>query len=804
MGGSEQRHCELMASGPSFPIRLLDGPLLDEALAAGQGPDATLSCAPGMFVINLGGRVGRREVATASLHGVKKAGNKLKLLLTPSPGGPGHVIGLRRDAELVAATDSEFGTFRKAVVKTSKGPGGKASPGGASTPSASMPGASPIVAASGTVPATPVGEDVMATFRATSAASAKGRRLAASGVAAEGSSSRVAKKEVSAAAAGADAAAAAGSALAEHLGAATDLADAERGEAAIADGKLPEATVREQALRDDPALRSEHRSLVVKGAIVSEEEFWMGSDGRLQALRDAAARLRVRAYSRRRSAARTQRSIGMRVEVSVTPEMTQQLLATDSRLRAAYTEHVASGKVPVMDFWRRYFTHMARQRDRQALRLREDAIAGRSSSSSAAAAAAAASLHPAAVVGAARSAAAGGNATPLGASARGDDALFAGVGTVSAEDLALARTAAARRAALVDPRFSLAATAQDAQTGVLAAGPGDLIGADESAAASAQAAVSRAGRGTRAAQRLYEPDDVRIAHSSEAERVREREARAAAIAEECQRFADVALPAEAVQATAKRRRGAVGSDAGRTGKRGRGLEVNEEDAEGLPDLVATAPKRVRRLVLEGVHSAEPEANPSGEAAATTLARAKAGTVSDIALLLAGQPVCAPGADSATSEHPGCRLPEPARVALGAAARATTPNLLALAEAALARAAAFEAVQRNPSTGLPLAMQPAWADWARASARRGTEVLALLWRLMAKADSASGELRPADAAKVSDALRRVMERVGSLQSGTERLKGTPDEAVAGPVIEVLQAPLQEAEAAAKRLLGVARQ
>ncbi|KAA0149276.1 hypothetical protein FNF31_07236 [Cafeteria roenbergensis] len=620
-----------MASGASFPIRILDGPLLDEALAAGQGPDATLSCGPGLFVFDLGGRVGRREVLTASLHGVKKAGNKLKLLLSPSPGGPGHVIGLRREAELVGATDPAFGTFRKAVVKTSKGPGGKASPGGASTPSASVSGASPMASATGAAAATPVGEDVMATFRATSAASAKGRRLAAAG-AADGPSGQVAKKECSAGAAtAAEVASAAGSALAEHLGAATDLADAERGEAAIADGKLPEASVREQALRDDPALRSEHRSLVVKGAIVSEEEFWMGSEGRLQALRDAAARLRARAYSRRRSAARTQRSIGMRVEVSVTPEMTQQLLATDSRLRAAYAEHVASGKVSVMDFWRRYFTHMARQRDRQALRLREDAIAGRPSSSVAAAA-----LPSGAAAATARSAAAGGNATPLAASARGDDALFAGVGAVSAEDLAVARTAAARRAALVDPRFSLAATAQDAQTGVLAAGPGDLIGADESAAAAASAAVSRAGRGTRAAQRLYEPDDVRVAHSSEAERV-----------------------------------------------------------------------------------------------------------------------------------------------------------------------PFEAVQRSSATGLPLAMQPAWADWARASARRGTEVLALLWRLMAKAAAAGGGVHPSDAAKVSDALRRVSERVTSLQSGMERLRGTPDEAVAGPVIEVLRGPLLEAAAAAERLLGVAR-
>ena len=143
------------------------------------------------------------------------------------------------------------------------------------------------------------------------------------------------------------------------------------------------------------------------------------------------------------------------------------------------------------------------------------------------------------------------------------------------------------------------------------------------------------------------------------------------------------------------------------------------------------------------------------------------------------------------------------MALGAAARATTPNLLALAEAALARAAAFEAVQRSSATGLPLAMQPAWADWARASARRGTEVLALLWRLMAKAAAAGGGVHPSDAAKVSDALRRVSERVTSLQSGMERLRGTPDEAVAGPVIEVLRGPLLEAAAAAERLLGVAR-
>ena len=536
-----------------FAVRLLGGPLLDEAGAAGQGPDVVMQCIldDAALEFDMGGRLGRRRVPAASLHGVKKGKNKVKLLLTPAAGGPGHIIGLRSGESLAGADDPAFRAFVQAVVRAVKGRADAAGDG------------------------KPAGQDVMKAFRPASAASAKGRRLAGSDAgapAAAPGAARAVKAE--------DVADHAGGALAEQLGAAMDLAAAERGDAAVADGALPDETVRSLALEADDALRAEHRSLVKKGAIVTEEEFWLGFEERLQALRDAAARLRARAHSRRRSALRQQKRVGMRDEVEMTPEAVQQLLATDSRVRAAYAANVG-GRVSMMEFWKRYFAHMARQRQQAAARRREDAIAGRAE----------------------------GSESRGGAQRRGDE-MFRGLDDVSGR-AGRSTAADAAEARGVSARFNLGSTAEDAQTGVMAAGRRPGVDAAEGA--------GRGGRGTGESDRLYEPDDVTAASSAEAVRVRARAAKAEEIATECRRFASVALPPPS--RAPKRGRGddAAVDVAGVP----RGLVVDEEAAERMDDLVAARSDAAAPMRLDTVG---PGAAARGAAA---------GPADVVALLLAG-------------------------------------------------------------------------------------------------------------------------------------------------------------------------
>jgi hypothetical protein len=325
-----------------FRVRVLDGPLL--AGAAGRDV-AVMTIGGSALQFDFGDRT-VLNVPVDALKGVKKAGGKLKLLLTPDPAGPGHVVALLAEGsvELEAESSPRVVEFRRAIVAASKGK--------KTTPDTVPQGAS----------------GVMKTFRSDSHASKKGRAIAAEG----------ASKPQAAAPTAEDA-------LALEMGASRDEVAAAEAEVDLQAGRLPGESVRALALESNEQLRKDHEMFVVKGGVVDEEAFWMLSEERRGALMDASARLRQRAVSRRVDAMRARKQVGMKeLFVFDNPEAMQQtvaqLLGMDEKLRKAYKENVVSGRVGAEEFWRRYLAHRVRQEKQRELRRREDAIAGRVSS----------------------------------------------------------------------------------------------------------------------------------------------------------------------------------------------------------------------------------------------------------------------------------------------------------------------------------------------------------------------------------------------------------------------------------------
>jgi hypothetical protein len=748
------------ASGGRFQIQLLGGPLFEEVKRAEQSHLVWLTCTPedGTLLFELGGKLGRRKALASAMFGVKQAKGKIKLLLTPKASGPGHVFaGVGEDGAVMAAESPSFAALRQSVVRTSK-----AKPGGA--------------AAAGT----PQGMDLMGVFNSKSGASYKGRQIASKG--------GVPDKSADASKPGKPTA---GDAIEMELSAASDLADAESGEAAVSAGLLPNKRVLAQALADDERLRTDHRMMVLEGGIVSEEEFWLGSEERAAMLRDAASRLRGRAHSRRVDAMRARKEVGMRVEIEITDQVVMQLLASDARLREVYAEQVRAGKMTAGEFWKRYFDYRVQQSKIDQLRRREDAIAGRSVASGEAAGSSSASASSSGFGSTSRSLFAGISAPSVATSGSGEQSQVS------------RRADVVQRARLVRGRFNLAATAEDAQTGVMAAGPDDLTpagagagagageggasdarqaaggvrdGSREAGASAASLTSARGGRGTRLNQRLYEPDDVRSASAAEAVRVRERGARAEEIAAACQTFADLALPAELP---------AAGNERSAVSKRPRpqATAVDEEAAETIDDLSLPAPRRTRRLVLERsavVPGADTAASADCEGVAELLLRCR-----PVSLARGGAPrKAAPGASSVPA-------------AASTVADHTLESFQFLAAASRAQSLAFSAVRRT-KTGLPVAMQPAWRKWARESARKGTEVLAAFWRCVSRLSRGSPASRSQALGAMTDLVRRLETRKQGLEAGLERLKGTADEEAAVPVVELLLDPLRVALKTAARV------